>query len=242
MKILFLKRLNKEKNNKLFYIVFFCFCVAILLIILSFYLVTKASNNSKNILDYVATNSLENFKAYNLEYNLIVYGNKTINNYKLKEEYKKIDENNEYFKFDVSDSKNKSFTYEFTNNSLKIYSDGQLNVYEIPNYDINKVNLYSLASFLNIYYEIKNSSCNCNNYCDYIEYDDNIILQINFNNECNDNVNLGKYNYIVKNIGISISKLELVLDKYTLLPKKYIGYTKENKAYFEIIYNKVEIN
>ena len=62
---MFFKNLNKDRNNKLAYIVFFCFCVAILLIVLSFYLVNKAANSSKNILDYVAENSLENLKGYN---------------------------------------------------------------------------------------------------------------------------------------------------------------------------------
>ena len=242
MRIMFFKNLNKDRNNKLAYIVFFCFCVAILLIVLSFYLVNKAANSSKNILDYVAENSLEKLKSYNLEYDLTVFGNKTTNKYNLQEEYKKIDDINEYFKFNINSDNVTNFTYEFNNNSLKIYSKEQLNVYEIPNYNINKVNLYSLATFLNIYNEIKSSNCNCNNYCNYIEYENDIILEINFKDICKDNESLKEYNEILKNVGMSVSKLELVLNKDNMLPKKYIGYSKEDKACFEIIYNKVQID
>ncbi len=248
LKICFIKKVNsnikntiKDKNSKLIYIVILCFSIAICLIVLSFYLVTNAANEIKNGIDLNNEEFIKKIKSYYLEYEVTVYGNKTINRYSIKEKYDIKDEYNEYFKFDIKGENKKNITYEFNNNSLTISSENQLNIYNIENYDFSKTNLFSLYTFYNLYIEIKNSECNCENYIFEEEDKDNLIYGIVLYDKCEQEVNLVNYNRVLTENNMNISKIVLVISKNTKIPIKYIGYDEEENTYFEVEYKKVEI-
>ena len=212
--------------------------MAILLIAFSFYYVFKAGNECKSILEYTSSEeNLENLKEYYLEYELIVYGNKTVNKYNYKESYKKEDDLNEYFRFEVENNDFGNVVYEITNNSLKISSNSQISLFNLENYNVTKTNLYSVITFLNMYFDLKdNSDITC-----VTEYDDYIIFSINFDkNLDSENIN-PNYKLLLNNNGINISKLELYVSKKDYNLKRYIGYTNLDKACFEINYVKSEI-
>lgn len=249
MKVCLIKKVKDfrdDKNRKLIYIVVFSFTVAILLISLSFHLVTNAANEVRNIMDLAVSNDLENLKKYELNYELIVYSNKTINRYTAYESYIKQNDIDETFKFSIINEVGIDLNYEISNNMLKIYSSNQINEYVINDYDISKINLYSLSTFFDIYYEIKNSGCTCNNRIYSKEEGEVIEFGILFDkNVCQYETSILNYNKILSEEGIHIEKLSMFVDKNTKNPIKYIAYGLKNgeeKALFEINYSMVKFN
>ena len=231
-----------SSGKRLVYVVIFCFLVAILLIVLSFKFIFKAAEESKSILDYASANNFEKLKDYYLEYELTVYGNKSINKYNYKETYKIQDDYNEYFKFEIEDETFGTMSYEISNNMLKISSTNQLNIYNIENYSFSKCNLYSLSTFFNIYYDIKNAFEDNSSYIYNEEYDDYIILGIKFGEQIeNESIN-SNYKAILNNNGINIKKLELYISKEDYNLRKLMGIKNDDTVYFEVNYLKSIIN
>lgn len=249
MKICLIKKVDdfrKDKNSKLIYIVVFCFTIAILLISLSFYLITNAANDVKNIMDLAVSQDLENLKKYELEYNLKVFSNKTINYYKVKEFYEKLDDIDDNFKFSIVDENNFDINYEISSKLLKIYSSSQINQYVIENYDVSKINLYSMFTFFDMYHAIKKSGCSCDNKIYSKEDEKTIEFGILFDkNICQFETNIINYNKLLSEEGIHLEKLSMFVDKNTNIPIKYVAYCLDNnkeRALFEIEYNMVKFN
>lgn len=230
--------------NKLKIIVISCFIVAGVLIAISFYIVNRAADNCRNMADVLLQDNIINPISYNLEYEIIVYGNKTTNRYKAYETYKKESEiDNEYFKIRTVNEDGVDIMYEINGKNLNISSSnsGPLTFY-LEDYNVSKINLYSLSTFIDLYYNIKRIDCNCENYIYKNETDTTYLVGINIDNSCELESGLMDFRRKVKESGMDISKVELEMSKKDMKPIKYIAYDSNGKAYFEITYENVEFN
>lgn len=240
-------RVKNQKVQKLWIILLIAITIALILIITSFFTIFSTPKNKFN------KEELFNFNSYYTKYKIVTYSNKNQNTY-MMEEYCLRDNEDTSFRFNTLNSNN-NYSYIVTNNTFYIKSQNQINEFKNDNYDINfSTNILSLATFINIYEKISNIIDNNlfkENYgitTKVEEKDEYISYKINL--EATDKLKEQEYIsedslnvYINKLAGdMKISALELILDKEKYIPKEYIIYTNDNKAYVDVIYEEFEFN
>ena len=226
-------------KTKLRLIIIFGILIAIILMIISFYLVFNSGKNENiNI-----NNDIFSAKSYYAKYRLNVYSNKNQNEYKIEEWYEKNDEGYR-FKFVTNNEKNINFIYEGNQNSINIYSDSQINKISIEDLSNLKENLISISTFIeiisNVNKKIEDSGYEKNKCCNLLEEheDGKVSYKITFNDVSENKCEIcTKYTN-----GMNINQIELVMDEVTLMPIEYIVYNKDGKALYDIIYENFAIN
>ena len=151
------------KSNKIFSIILIAIIIAIILILVSFYLVhlNYKEKTKVDILDILDKKNILNAKSYIAEYSLNIVSNKNQNNYDIKEMYEN-NEGNESFVFEIKNN-NDIIYYKLKDNNLEISSTSQLNTFKLENYAIDKKNLISLSTFIEIF-KLVESNENQNNF------------------------------------------------------------------------------
>ena len=126
------------KSNKIFSIILIAIIIAIILILVSFYLVhlNYKEKTKVDILDILDKKNILNAKSYIAEYSLNIVSNKNQNNYDIKEMYEN-NEGNESFVFEIKNN-NDIIYYKLKDNNLEISSTSQLNTFKLENYAIDK--------------------------------------------------------------------------------------------------------
>ena len=233
------------KSNKIFSIILIAIIIAIILILVSFYLVhlNYKEKTKVDILDILDKKNILNAKSYIAEYSLNIVSNKNQNNYDIKEMYEN-NEGNESFVFEIKNN-NDIIYYKLKDNNLEISSTSQLNTFKLENYAIDKKNLFSLSTFIEIF-KLVESNENQNNFAKIsIEYNDNkIYYSILFDNENKDKINTDVYNNYISILsdGVIVSKLELSIDKETLKPLEYRVFDDKGSSYINILFKNITIN
>ena len=153
-------------------------------------------------------------------------------------------EGNESFVFEIKNN-NDIIYYKLKDNNLEISSTSQLNTFKLENYAIDKKNLISLSTFIEIF-KLVESNENQNNFAKIsIEYNDNkIYYSILFDNENKDKINTDVYNNYISILsdGVIVSKLELSIDKETLKPLEYRVFDDKGSSYINILFKNITIN
>lgn len=230
-------RIKNQKIQKLWIIVSLAIIMAIVLIFLAFFIIFKTSEE----VEY--TSNLFECDSYYTSYTVTTYSNKNQNTYNMEEYYKK-DDNNANFRFNTK-NENNNYSYIIKNNLFTIKSDEQINKYEnYLNEELN-LNILSFSTFSDLY---KNSS-NIESKNQYIkinieEKNEYIVYTILFDKNIISN---NSENYLEKYIkklvdDMKISKLQLIVENKTNIPKEYIVYTEGDKAYIDMVYNEFKIN
>ena len=230
--------INLYKNKRLWIVILFAIFVAITLIVITFSSVFTIS-------DEIVKNSKEDFmdlKSYYTEYELNVYSNKNQNKYFMKEWY--MEKSNEEYNFKIeTNNDGTNFSYILANNSLSVKSDNQLNYMKLNDYIIDRKNVASISTFIDIFRKIntaeniekKEDCCKMK-----IEEEDNkICYSIMLNNNSDKNCSICSDYKEITYSGMKISSFELLLDKENLQP---LEYTVDGKTWADIIFTKFDIN
>lgn len=227
------------KKAKLKYIIIFGIMIAIVLMAVSFFLIFKSGSDIKIYSKY----DIFNANSYYAEYKLRVFSNKNQNEYEIKEWYKK--ENEGYkFKFKTQNDNNINFIYEGTDKEINIYSDEQLNKISLSNTIIEKENLISISTFIDMFSildeKIKNNEFDTNEYCKITETheDENICYKILFKENSDKKCEICR-KYLN---GMNIGQIELIINEKTFAPSQYIIYDKSGNAMYDIMYEKFDVN
>lgn len=231
---------NLDKNKRLWIVISFAILVAISLIVITFTSVFTIS-------DEIIKNSKEDFidlKSYYTEYELNVYSNKNQNKYYMKEWYSEKSENDYAFRIETNND-GVNFTYILANNSLSIKSDNQLNYMKLNDYIIDKKNVVSISTFIDLFKRINSMEKSSKEDCCKIkieEIDNKVCYGVTLNNNSDENCNVCSEYKEMTYSGMKISSFELVLDKDSLMPLEYIVYTVDGKTWADIVFIKFDIN
>ncbi len=227
------------RKTKLKFIILFGIFIAVLLMIVSFILIFKTG---ENVIIYNKSD-IFNATSYYTEYKLKVFSNKNQNEYKIKEWYKK--ENEGYkFKFETNNENNINFVYEGDNKNINIYSNEQLNKISFSDIFINKENLISISTFIDVFSKIdrkiEDKEYDVNKCCKILESheDGKISYKITFNiNESKKCDICNRYTS-----GMNITQIELIINEETLKPTEYIIYGTNENALYDITYENFDVN
>ena len=237
---MFIKSLNlnfKDRSTrKISAIIIFAIIVAIALI-----LITSISVLSQK--DIIREEgSKENFfdiKSYHTKFNVKTISNKNTNTYEMEEYYLKDEAGKESFKFTTKNSDGTTIVYTISDGILSIKNEKEKSEYTLSNYLVNKENLLSISTFIELYndmieYTKNNSDKNIQSFkVENINKDDTIRYKITFNNTKDDCKICKKYEGI-NNTNIYVQKVELVYNTVLEKPIEYIAYSKDNKAFIDI--------
>ena len=226
---------NFDRNKRLWVIIMGGLAVAITLITSAFVIVNKDSKIGGTI--DVENIDIFNIDSYVAEFEARIDSNKNINRYKMREWYLN-NEQGERFKFQSINETEEKMEYILADNTLKIKSENQISKFELSDYMINKTNLLSFKTFVELYKDMQ-KELNENISKEENEYEISYIIllkDISQNSEI-----YTKYIDILKS-GIGVTRMELVLDSKTGIPKRYIVFDKELKLYIEVTYDKFKVN
>lgn len=220
-----------SRDKRLWYIVSFAFLIAVILITVSFYLVmNKKGATKKNFKNTEIFDTL----CYECEYNMQIFSNKNQNSYDVEEKYLSNDGlDNLLFNIKME---NQNITYISTPNKVEIKSDLQISKFFTQEYQNSTINLNSVSTFIFLRNHIV---CKEKEFekCVFSEniQDDTILYKITLDKDCI---------YYSEKIGknLNITSMELIVDRNTNLPKEYIIYGEDEKAYIDINYKNFEIN
>lgn len=224
-------RVRKYKIEKLWLILLFAFSMAILLIIISFYIVF---GNSKN--KYINKDVFE-CNSYYTKFNVTVFSNKNQNTYQMEEFFCKDGQNKKYRFNTINNELN--YSYIINNNKYYISSDAQIS--KIDNYDslLDINNIMSLSNFIELYNYLREHQNNTkikNKIKIEENKKDNITLyRIFFEDIKNNDEKIFEIYNIFK-----ISSIELTIDDNK--PIEYVIYNDNKCALFDITYIESEIN
>lgn len=231
---MFISTINIDKSKRLWIVILLALIIAISLIIISFlYIYLK-----KDI--EIDKTSLFNIKGYHAEYELVVFSNKNQNSYYIKEWYLN-DNENESFKLEFENESKEKVTYFLTKNTLNISSDMQLSSFNLDSYNIDKKNLISISTFLELYgkvlsvseeNKIKIENKNIDNTKHY-------IIHIDKANNQNVSQIFAEYEDILSD-GLNISKIELVVNDKNK-PIEYYVFDDKQNVIIGIKYTKFDI-
>lgn len=235
-----------KNGKKLWIVIAIGLFIALSLIVYAIIQVAKNSNgiSFNNLANILSQNELYDLTSYYSESSVTVISNKNRNTYNINEWYKKINNENEYFKFDILNNIDSSTTsYVFKDNTLKVKNTNQSSEFVLDNYSIRKNNILSFATFLALYSDSKNLNCK------YVkieenEDDNNITTKLIFNFSGNDyqsNEFYNKYKDILDG-GIKISSIELILDKKNNIPKSLNAYDSKGKVWIDLDYKIFKTN
>lgn len=221
------------KSKKIWIVILTAITVAIVLIGITIYQIVNDENVNIGIGNKI---NIFDIKKYDCGANVKIYGNKTINDYYIEEEYESIDEQYKY-KFKAKNESNSEVSYLIENNTLKISSDSQISEYILSDYIVKKSNILSFSTFISMYNDVE-KYIKENNNSDYIkieieEIEDKTCYRMIINNSKIDILN--EYKDIFKE-GMNINKFELFILNETNIPKEYIIYDKNDNAYIDIQY------
>ena len=241
---MFIRSLNlnlKDPNTKkMIIIIFIALSIAITLIVLALISMIKESENKNQNADFFS------IKKYHLLANVRVISNKNSNEYQIEEFYLNTNED-EKFKFLTKENGDIKITYIINNNSLLVKNEDEKSEYVLSNYIINKENLLSISTFINIYNDIQLNKDTLMSTCiklENIKTDNLMRYKITFvkenlkNHECSI---CNKYKNILKD-GINVSKIELVYDLLDKKPLEYIVYSDNNEAIIDMNFLEFNIN
>lgn len=233
--------LNLYKNKRLWIVISIAILIAISLIVITFASVFTISDEIVKINkeDFI------NLNSYYAEYELNVYSNKNQNRYYMKEWYNKKSDDDYNFRIETNND-GINFTYIIANNSLSIKSDSQLNYMKLNDYIIDRKNVASISTFLELFKRIAdtNNTDNKGDCCKIKveEIDNKVNYSIILNNNSDSNCKICNDYKEITYSGMKISSFELVLDKDSLMPLEYIVYTVDGKTWADIIFTKFDIN
>lgn len=242
------------KGKKLWIIIGLALITSITLIILSFVQVSKGSNGISfdNLFSMLSKENIFNMSSYYSECEATVLSNKNRNVYNFNEWYQKNKSGNETFRFEFLNNGTPSTTYIFKDNILQVKNIDQISVYSIEQYLIQKTNLFSTVTFIDMYNKIENGIKDKTtkdevSKCFKIENksdDSKIYLTILFSKE-----NIRKsYLEMCKMLdgllsqGMNVERVELVLDKKTNTPNLLNVYDDKDKIWLAITYKTFKIN
>lgn len=227
--------IKKDRNKLLWFIILGAITIAVMLISVTIYKLLNDENVNLNLNIDSKVNVFET-SYYKYGANIKIYGNKTINNYYIEEEYEDVNGNYK-FKFDTKNDNNNMVTYKIENNTLKISSEGQINEYVLGEYIVKKTNVLSISTFISLYNDVeKYLKENPDSQEIKIEVDnrENITsYKVIVNNK--ENTILSSYKDIFES-GMNITKFELCISSDTKLPTEYRVYDKEDKTYLDVQY------
>ena len=237
-------KIKKGKIEKLWVIIGFSFCVAVILVILSFYIVF---NKEKKI---DINNSLKNMLSYHLKYNMIVYSNKNNNKYNVQEYYLN-ENNNESYRFDLENDFLK-YSYILANNNIMIKKDNEINNYAKYEYISKLDNIFSINCYIKLYNIICNDTSNKYNKYFKIENvtkDNEQSIKISIKSDIvkdTDYIEKIENEYLKEFVKKCVQKenilsLEIIINLKDNLITNYYIY-KGDKIHIEIEYSEFQIN
>lgn len=226
----------RDRGKKLWYIVTFALTMASLLIATSFYLVSNESFKIK--LNIGCESNIFNMDSYYTEYTVKINSNKNSNVYYMKEWHMKKDDNSESFKFETSNELGNTISYIIANNSLKITNSAEKYEYFLSEYIVNKKNLLSISTFIDIYNKVKGGLSDLSNCCkvESVVQDNVCNYKIIFGENSNNNSEINDYD--IQNV----SNIELIVNQENSLPEHMYVYDKNGNAFIDITYNFFGIN
>lgn len=231
-------KIKNQRIQKIWISVATALIVAIILIVVAFFLVFKKSSEiSWNKED------LFNYNTYYTKYNITVYSNKNQNTYCM-EEYCSKDGDEYKFRFNTNNV-DANYSYIVTNDSFHIKSESEISEFKNDFKLVENTNVMSLATFLDIYLKIdnitKNNTFNKGIEISVEEKDDKISYLVELKNGVNNYNEMNVYKEAMVN-GMKISKLQLIVDKNSYKPLQYIVFLDNGNAYVDIIYDEFKIN
>lgn len=233
-------KIKNKKVQKIWLSVAIAFIVAIILIVISFFIIFRKSTEVR-----FSKLDLFEFYSYYAKYSLTTYSNKNQNTYHM-EEYCIKNNNDMKFRFNTI-NENNNYSYIVTNNSFHIKSENQISELKNNNINLNtNVNILSLYTFIDIYYKTEkiikeNKFSNSGIILDIEEKNNKICYSILFEKDTNISNEILTYKDTLVN-GMKIFKLQLILDINTGKPLEYIIYLENGNAYIDITYEDVKIN
>ena len=231
---MFISTINIDKSKRLWIVILLALAVAASLIITSFISVylKKDENIDENV--------LFNLNSYHAEYELVVFSNKNQNSYFIKEWYLN-DNGNESFKIEFENALKDKFSYVLTKNNLNINSDKQLSDFHLDGYNINKKNLISISTFLELYSKVLSANQEKIMKIENKNIDNTKHYIIHIDNADNKNPSeiVEEYDDILSE-GLNISKIELVVNDKNI-PIEYYVFNDKQNVIIGIKYTKFDI-
>ncbi len=240
---MFIKSLNlnlKDRSTlKIIIIIFLALLVATFLILITVINVFKESK----IINFENEDDFFKLKSYSVKASISIVSNKNTNLYGLEELYYKDKDEKEMHNITTINKDNVKINYIINGSEIYIKNEEEKSDYRLSNYVINKNNLLSVSTFINLYNDVQS---NCDYNCTKVEnivYDNLIRYKISFNRQNDMNLECpvcSKYKDIL-NSGINITKLELVYDENKFIPLEYIVYSGD-QAIIDINFTEFDIN
>lgn len=243
----------KFSQKRLWVIIASAVLVAIVLITISIIAVSSVARNRykdgyQSIVEALNKENVFNATSYYTEYEATTISNKNRNVYVVKEWFTKKDENNLWFKFEMTNSLNQTIVYIIKDNTLTVKNYDQINVYVINNYMTKTTNLMSIYTFVSLYKSLEeqiNIGTPSNLFVINNSVDDSKIhlnIEFELNNALEERtVIYEKYSDILS-YGLDIKNIELQLDKKSNLPNQINIFDSKSNIYLAITYKFFKIN
>lgn len=223
-------KLTINKDKRLWVIMFIALIIATVLVFYSIFKILKGNINIQN------KETIFSLNSYDAEYKAVIKSNKNQNTYKIKEEYLQEEKTGkEMFRFEIIDDNNLKFISLYDGESIKIVSDSQIGNFILENYEVNKENLLSIATFISLYNNVMNGLSE--DFLVRIEEEDIRTIYKLIVKKTENQVNNTKLSFLK-----SVSMLELIVNEESNLPMELVIYDNSNNMYIDVIYEKFDIN
>ena len=223
-------KLTINKDKRLWVIMFIALIIATVLVFYSIFKILKGNINIQN------KETIFSLNSYDAEYKAVIKSNKNQNTYKIKEEYLQEEKTGkEMFRFEIIDDNNLKFISLYDGESIKIVSDSQIGNFILENYEVNKENLLSIATFISLYNNVMNGLSE--DFLVRIEEEDIRTIYKLIVKKTENQVNNTKLSFLK-----SVSILELIVNEESNLPMELVIYDNSNNMYIDVIYEKFDIN
>lgn len=233
--------------KKLWVEIFIAVAIAAILIVYSLIKVLNGKNDMifDNFFNSLQKNELFNMTSYCVESQITVVSNKNRNVYNISEWYKRKDDQNEYFKFNIKSNQGSITSYIFKDNVLQVKNSDQESIYLLKDYVIKKTNIMSFATFVSLYndinkYQLKNCTIQ-----EQKNNDNTITIKINFNdiNKLSEENNefYQKYKELF-DYGIKLKTIQVIIDSNKSIPLSMSVSNNKNEIWIDIDYINFKIN
>lgn len=223
-------KLTINKDKRLWVIMFIALIIATVLVFYSIFKILKGNINIQN------KETIFSLNSYDAEYKAVIKSNKNQNTYKIKEEYLQEEKTGkDMFRFEIIDDNNLRFISLYDGENIKIVSDSQIGNFILENYEVNKENLLSIATFISLYNDVMNGLSE--DFLVRIEEEDIRTIYKLIVKKTENQVNNTKLSFLK-----SVSMLELIVNEETNLPMELVIYDNSNNMYIDVIYEKFDIN